>query len=141
MKAKTFWFFVSIMLLVALPHIAEVPGQPQDPQKLERLIEDLKDESWQVRWSAAEALGETKDPRAVEPLIAALKDKNVYVRSMVAWALGELKDPCAVEPLICALKDDIKDVRRSAAIALQKISGKDFREDPIQWEKWWKERK
>ncbi|MFQ6078227.1 MAG: HEAT repeat domain-containing protein [Thermodesulfobacteriota bacterium] len=109
--------------------------------ELDRLIADLKDPSWQIRWYSAEALGEAKDPRAVEPLAAALKDKNVYVRAMAAWALGEIKDRRAVKPLIDALRDEIKDVRRKAALALKAITGEDFGKDPAQWQKWWQGKK
>jgi hypothetical protein len=90
--------------------------------RIEVLVEALKDENSSVRESAAYALGELKDPRAVEPLIEALKDKEWKVRDRAAIALGVLRDPQAVGPLIEALRDGDSDVRKSAAWALEKIN-------------------
>ncbi len=135
---------LALLVLVAflIPnHGAELLAQTQESGEVERLIADLKDQSWQARWFAAQALGDIKDPRAVDPLAAALKDKNVYVRAMAAWALGEIKDLRAVEPLIDALRDEIKDVRKKAALALQEITGKDFGKDPAKWQEWWEKNK
>jgi len=89
--------------------------------RIEVLLEALKDKQWVVRRSAAEALGKLKDPRAVEPLIKALKDKDSGVRRSAAEALGKLKDPRAVEPLIGALKDEYPLVRWSVAEALGEL--------------------
>jgi|GEM_PF-1970110 len=89
--------------------------------RIEVLLEALKDKQWVVRWSATEALGKLKDPRAVEPLIKALKGKDLDVRRRAARELGELKDPRAVEPLIGALKDEDPLVRWSATEALGKL--------------------
>jgi hypothetical protein len=58
--------------------------------RIEVLVEALKDENSSVRGSAAEALGELKDPRAVEPLIKALKDESSGVRNPVAEALRKI---------------------------------------------------
>ncbi len=116
---------------------AEALGETKDPAEVDRLIGDLKDASWQIRWYAASALGEIKDSRAVEPLIAILKkDENGYVRAMVAWALGKIKDPRAIEPLIAALRDESHDVREKAPLALREITGKDFGKDHAKWQKW-----
>jgi len=89
--------------------------------RIQVLVEALKDKDSFVRRSAAYALGELKDPRAVEPLIEALKDENRRVRAETAEALGKLKDPRAVEPLIEALKDKDSVVRGIAAEALGKL--------------------
>ncbi len=42
----------------------------------------------------------------------------------------------AVEALIAALKDEDPDVRKEAAKALGKITGKDFGEEAVKWQKW-----
>lgn len=126
-----------IVVIFLIPYYAAVDALGQAKDEVQRLIDELKDSSWQIRWHAAEALGEGKDPRATEPLVGALKDKNVYVRVMAAWALGEIKDRRAVEPLIDALRDEIKDVRKKAAVALQEITGKDFGQEPDKWREWW----
>jgi HEAT repeat protein len=130
---------LAVITFLVPQYAAEVLGEKKD--EVERLIADLKDPSWQIRWYSAQALGEANDPRAVEPLIAVLKDKHVYVRATTAWALGEIKDRRAVKPLIDALGDEIKDIRRNAAWALKKITGKDFGEDAEQWQKWWEKNK
>ena len=139
-KMKAIVALLAVITFLIPQYAAEVLGETKD--EVERLINDLKDESWQIRWYAAQALGGAKDLRAVEPLIAVLKkDKHVYVRATTAWALGEIKDRRAVKPLIDALGDEIRDVRRNAAWALKKITGKDFGEDPAQWQKWWEGKK
>ena len=137
-RIKTILAVLAVVSVMVLQYAAEA----KDPNEVDRLIGDLKDTSWQIRWYAASALGEIKDPRAVEPLIATLKnDKNGYVRAMAAWALGEIKDPRAVEPLIAALSDESHGVRKSAPLALREITGKDFGKDPAKWQKWWEKNK
>lgn len=136
-RMKTIFVLLAVVSILIPQYATEVLGETKD--EVERLINDLKDESWQIRWYAAQALGEIKNPRAVEPLAVALKDKNVYVRAMAAWALGEIKDRRAVKPLIDALSDQIKDVRKKAALALQEITGKDFGKDPARWQEWWEQ--
>lgn len=140
-KFNTTLILLIILPLFTLQYGSEILGETKGPRSVEDLINDLKDESWQVRWSAAETLGEMKDLRAVEALVETLKDKNVYVRGMAARALGEIKDPRAIEPLINALKDEIKDVRRNAAWALKEITGEDFGQDYTKWQDWWKQKK
>ena len=91
------------------------------------MINALKDEDSDVRWSAAFSLGlirgEAKD--SVPALIDALKDENSTVRVSAAIALrligGEAKD--SAPALIEALKDEDSDVRRIAAEALGRIGG------------------
>jgi energy-coupling factor transporter ATP-binding protein EcfA2 len=57
---------------------------------LPQLITYLKNESWIVRYNAAESLGVLGDLRAVEPLLSALQDEKEYVRSSVTFALGQI---------------------------------------------------
>lgn len=107
----------AISLLVICSLLLPVLGWSQDDQ-VDKLIKNLKDEDWSVRWSAAMALGKLKlkNARAVEPLIVALKDENELVRGSAAEALGELKNARAVGPLIATLKDE-----KEATWALVKI--------------------
>ncbi|MBU1261928.1 HEAT repeat domain-containing protein [bacterium] len=72
--------------------------------RVNELIQKLKDGNSGVRMNAALELGKIKDTRAVEPLIATLKDKDPVVRMNAAWALGYIEDTRAVEPLIATLK-------------------------------------
>lgn len=141
MKAvKIILILLAIVTFLIPQHAADVLGQTKD--EAERLIKDLKDPSWQIRWYAESALGEMKEVRAVEPLIATLKDDdNGYVRAMAAWALGQIKDRRAVEPLIAAITDESSDVKKMAPLALKEITGEDFGKDPAKWQKWWEGKK
>jgi len=112
----------------------------KDPRAVEGLIGALKDENLDVRRDAAYALGEIRDRRAVEGLIAVLKDKNRDVRRDAAYALGKIKDPRAVEGLIGALEDEDWGVQRDAVDALKEITGKDFGQDPVKWQNWWRKK-
>jgi len=87
--------------------------------KVEKLIRELRDKDWRVRWDAALALREIGDERAVEPLINALRDGYSEVCRAAAEALGKIGDKKAIEPLIIALRSLF--VRYAAIEALKKI--------------------
>jgi HEAT repeat protein len=141
-KMKAIVALSAVITFLISQYTAEVLAQTKESGEVERLIADLKDPSWQIRWYAVQALGGTKDLRGLEPLIAVLKnDKHVYVLATTAWALGEYKDRRAVKPLIDAMGHEVRDVRRNAAWALKKITGKDFGEDPAKWQEWWEGKK
>ncbi len=92
-----------------------------DPQAVEQIIADLKDNEKRVREIAASALGKIGDSRAIEPLISALNDDSDSVRVLAAKALGKIDDPRVVEPLMDALKNNsVELVRVSAVEALGK---------------------
>jgi HEAT repeat protein/beta-lactamase regulating signal transducer with metallopeptidase domain len=82
----------------------------------------LRDETSDVRESAAMALGMSRDTRAIPALTAALKDAQVDVRERAASALGSIGDPAAIDALTAALKDASPDVREEAATALARIA-------------------
>jgi HEAT repeat protein len=118
----------------------KVLGDIKNASAVEPLIEKLSDNDKVLRNSAARALGKIGDSRAVEPLIYALKnnDVNEYDPSATILALGKIMDVRAVKPLIEALNDD--SARAYAVRALQKITGEEFGDDLIKWQKWWDER-
>lgn len=89
--------------------------------KVDRLIVQLKDESYERREAAARELGEIGDARAVEPLAESLEDRDGDVRAAAAKALGEIGDGRAVEALIRRVKRDIYLVKAWAAWALGRI--------------------
>ncbi len=94
------------------------------PIEIEPIIEELKDEDYNVRRNAAEELGETKDAKAVGPLIEALKDEdNIFlnIQWKAADALCEIGGERVIELLVQGLKDENKGVREGAAYALGKI--------------------
>jgi HEAT repeat protein len=140
-RFKTILTFLVLASIVVSLCAAEALGQTGDSDEVERLIKDLKNESWQIRWDTAAALGETKDPRAIEPLSAALKDENSYVRMTAARALGQIDDPRVIEPLIEALKDESHGVKKNAALSLKQRTGQDFGKDPAAWLQWWEKNK
>jgi hypothetical protein len=90
-----------------------------------KYIHALKNEDWQVRFSAAEALAKIGDPQAVEPLLAVLWDVKWRVRYVAAWALGEIGDLRAVEPLGAAYQEWGLRHRYSAALALWHLGNLD----------------
>jgi hypothetical protein len=140
-KSKTIIIRLVIMGVTLSVCTVYMFSQAIGSDEVERLIKDLKNESWQIRWDAAAALGETKDPRAIEPLRAALKDENSYVRMTAARSLGMIDDPRVIEPLIEALKDESHGVKKNAALSLKIRTGQDFGKDPEAWQKWWKQNK
>ena len=63
------------------------------------------------------------------------------VRVSAAVAMGEIGSPRAVKPLIKALSDKSGCVREAAATGLAHITGKNFGEDQVAWNKYWEENK
>ena len=98
--------------------------QAKNVDRLDRLIQELKDKDPIVQRRATGTLGQIKGARAVEPLVAALKDEKYIIRSAAADALGSIGTP-AVEHLIVALKDKDLFVRNRAAGALGQIAAPD----------------
>ena len=119
----------------------DVIGQTGSSEEVDRLIDDLQNESWQIRWDAAAALGDTNDPRAIEPLSKALQDENSYVRMTAARSLGMIEDPKVIDPLIQALKDDSHGVKKNAELSLKTRTGQNFGKDFEAWQRWWEQNK
>ena len=124
----------------ALETLVQLGARSVDP-----LMAALNDSRGNVRAYAAEGLGRIRDARAIQPLINALADKNWFVREKSALALGELKDKRAVDPLIVTLEQGLvkengmlpsKSLLDSVQLALQKITGQDFKLDVAKWRAW-----
>lgn len=62
-------------------------GRIGDEQAVQSLMNALRDNNADTRWTAAEALGETRNIESVEPLIIALHDSEAGVRGEAALAL------------------------------------------------------
>ena len=105
------------------------------------LFDLLKDKKESVRASAAVALGKMKSPRAIKALASVLSNDELPVRVSAAVAMGEIGSPRAVKPLIKALSDKSGCVREAAASGLAHITGKNFGEDQVAWNKYWEENK
>lgn len=89
--------------------------------KVEELLEAIKNDSSTIREQAAKELGELHDAQTVEPLIELIHDYINKVRFEAVKALGEIADKRAVEPLIKILENDFAEIRTEAAIALGNI--------------------
>lgn len=124
-------------------------GKIKDPRAIEPLIEamKMKDINWGTRTDIVTALSNFKDPRMVQPLIDVLKYRLSTVTSKAAYALGEIGDPRAIDPLIAVLNEEKEqspyyvNPKKDVAVALKKLTGKDFGEDGLKWKKWRSEKK
>jgi len=92
-------------------------SKPLKAAAISALINSLKDESAEVRRSAAFGLGEVGE-FAVPELIEASQDQDPSVRRSAIAALGEIGTEPAVSVIYAALQDEDEDVRTSAARAL-----------------------
>lgn len=106
---------VRIIVVDTLEKIGK-PGVPALIQALQN------NDSWMVRYSAADALGRVgaSDEKVVVVLINALRDEDKYVSSKAADSLGKI-GKIAVPDLINALSDKDAYVRYKAADALRII--------------------
>lgn len=85
------------------------------------LINLLDDDSWVIRYRAAEALGLIGDERAVTSLTVSLNDEKDHVRYMSAKSLGMFGMKESSISLIPLLRDENEYVRRITAVSLGKI--------------------
>lgn len=89
-----------------------------DKSATPRLVEELRDEDWVVRWATAEALGWFRDRSTVGALTRLVQDPKWKVRVAAIRALAEIGDPTAAETIVEALADSHSLVREAAAEAL-----------------------
>jgi HEAT repeat protein len=88
------------------------------------LLESLRDESPEVRRTAAESLGKIGDPRAVDSILSLMHDPAAMVREASLLAMGRLKPPATdgvVVILTEALEDPVESVRQAAVVAIGEI--------------------
>lgn len=88
------------------------------------LIPLLRDDTPELRRTAAESLGKIGDRSAVPALLPVLKDQTPSVRAAAAQALGRTASPTdtdVVASLIRALQDPADRVKQVAAIAIGDI--------------------
>jgi len=98
---------------------AEALGKIRDPQVIPYLLEALRDKSWPVRKSAADALEEIGEA-AIGPLIKALKNENNDIRFWTKRILRNFGD-LAIVPLEHYLLEGDDDLKIYAAYALGEI--------------------
>ena len=69
-----------------------------------RLVQELSNSKYQVRWEVTKALGQIADKSSAEALVKALEDAEFDVRWLAAEALINIGRD-ALEPLLLALAD------------------------------------
>jgi HEAT repeat protein len=85
------------------------------------LINLLDDDSWVIRYRAAEALGLIGDERAITALTGSLCDEKDHVRYMAAKGLGMFGKRESSISLIPLLRDENEYVRKITAVSLGRI--------------------
>jgi HEAT repeat protein len=85
------------------------------------MLHSLKDLSWEVRQSTANALGRLGDHSAVDGLCELVHDPDRDVRESVINALAQIGDRRAVVPLVLALLDPESTLRSAALATLIKL--------------------
>jgi HEAT repeat protein len=117
---------LSLFLLFCITLVGclqEAPG-PSPEQSKALLSALLKDNSPEVRRTAAESLGKIGDRTAVPAVLPLLTDPVPPVRAASAQALGRMAttaDEAAVAGLTGALQDPADSVRQAAAMAIGDI--------------------
>jgi len=101
--------------------------------ELVRILE-LKDS---FNADAAYALGEIGDKVAAPYLIKAMENDDKWIKNQCAIALGKLGAKEAVSALAKLLYENDYELRFNATKAIQKISGKDFDNEPYSCQQWW----
>lgn len=92
-------------------------GQPNDGVT-QVLIAALDSETWEIRWTAAEALAWLQNEAATKPLITLLQDDHWIVKIAVIRALIELSAHESVNEIARLLYDGNNAVREAAAEGL-----------------------
>ena len=93
--------------------------EPEARPDRRRLIRDLDDPDWRVRYRALRSLG--ADAELLTRIIALAGDDHLSVRRQAIVLLGLVKDERALAPLRDALRDPIAAVRRTAGDALNDL--------------------
>jgi HEAT repeat protein len=102
--------------------------QDSAPSSKERtvllLLELLRDETPEMRRTAAESLGKIGDPRVVDSILPLKHDPAAMVREASVVAVGRLK-PTATEGVVAllalALEDPDESVRQAAVVAIGEV--------------------
>lgn len=97
---------------------------PSSEHTVSVLLESIRDESPEVRRTAAESLGKIGDPRAVDSILPLMHDPAAMVREASLLAMGRLKPPATdgvVVLLTQALEDPVESVRQAAVVAIGDI--------------------
>ncbi len=123
---------------------AELASSPAGEKVRKLLVAGLNDTDERARVAAARALAVNKDRAAYGPLVTMMNEASLFTREQAALGLGELGDRTALEPLIAALEDprnSASDEGRDwacwgAAVALEQLTGQDYKTDAAKWRQW-----
>lgn len=122
----------------------ELASSPAGERVRNVLLTGLNDPDERARVAAARALAVSRDHAAYGPLVELLEQGSLFTREQAAVGLGELGDKQAVEPLIQALEDPRNAAEREgrdwarwgAAVALEQLTGQDFKINAEKWRQW-----
>lgn len=100
-------------------------GKTRSNEAIPPLLEELKDEDFRVRWSAAYQLGQLGSDAAIGGLEQALHDHESTVRQIAAYQLGQLGSDRAIPGLLRALNGSDSAVSWRVAEALEQLGSKE----------------
>ncbi|MDD4653280.1 MAG: HEAT repeat domain-containing protein, partial [Methanothrix sp.] len=99
----------------ALKSLGKIKGE----EACDLALQALKDQEWQVRYTAVTALGEIGHNKALDSLVGIMFGKeDEEIRAWAAWSLGEIGDERAIEPLQRAYKTCPTEVMKKAKDSL-----------------------
>jgi HEAT repeat protein len=102
----------------ALKSLGRIKGE----KSCDLALSALKDQDWQVRYTAVTALGEIGHNKALDDLIEVMfGPEDEEIRAWAAWSLGEIGDERAIEPLQKAYKTCPTEVMKKARDSLTEV--------------------
>ena len=121
-SSRTIVCSVALAVLCLAGCVQDSP--PSSEHTVSVLLESIRDESPEVRRTAAESLGKIGDPRAADSILPLMHDPAAMVREASLLAMGRLKPPATdgvVVLLTQALEDPVESVRQAAVVAIGDI--------------------
>jgi HEAT repeat protein len=126
-------FFV-IILITALAGCLQEAPVPSTERTLALLISLLRDESPEIRRTAAESLGKIGDPAAALVILPLVTDPAPAVRAAAALALGRFSSDSTqgvLDALTRALEDSDDSVKQAASLAIGELEPASDQLEPV----------